>query len=135
MSRVNQTIHDLLVFDYILLHHHFNLHCIRYAIRHLVMQTLERREINISLPEELVIFNYLQNLKKYRYDVVELFSCCSLLLPTITNYFICYFNDSMSMSLSYFHLFFRLNFAHFYDTNFVLYCLNFLEHKLEILAF
>ena len=60
MPGINKAFHDLLVFDYILLHHLYNLQRIRYAVRYFVKNTLERRGTNVSLSKVPVIFFYFE---------------------------------------------------------------------------
>ena len=97
MPWVNKIFCDLLVYDYTLLHHRLYLQLIGYTPKNLIQKTLKRRYFDISLCKQLVILTYFEKIHKYPCNIVVGFSCCTLLLHRITNYFICCFNVLMSL--------------------------------------
>ena len=60
----------------------YNLQRIRYAFRHFVKKTPERKDTDVSLCEQLVIFTYSEKIQKNLYDLVAGFfraavCCCA----------------------------------------------------------
>lgn len=76
------------------------------------------KEALISVCVNQVILTILK-----RHSTVVNLSCCTQLLCTITNYFICCFNVSMSLRLSHFYLYFWVTLTYFCTTNVILYFL------------